>query len=46
LKALTFEGARRLAWHDVPGPVIAGGRQAVVRPIASTTCDLDQRIWD
>lgn len=44
LKALTFEGARRLAWHDVPGPVIADGRQAVVRPIASTTCDLDQRI--
>jgi len=44
LKALIFTGARRLEWRDVPGPVITGGQQAVVRPIASTTCDLDQRI--
>jgi len=44
LRALVFTGTRRLEWHDAPDPVITGGRQAVVRPIASTTCDLDQRI--
>jgi len=44
MQALYFAGQRKLEWRDVPMPTIQGDGQAVVRPIASTTCDLDHRI--
>ncbi len=44
IRELIFTGRRRLEWQEAPEPRIADDRQAVVRPIASTTCDLDQNI--
>jgi threonine dehydrogenase-like Zn-dependent dehydrogenase len=36
------EGIRRLAWHEVPDPDRTREREAIVRPLAVATCDLDQ----
>ncbi len=44
MRELIFTGRRKLEWRDANEPRIQGDRQAVVRPIASTTCDLDQNI--
>jgi alcohol dehydrogenase len=42
VRALVFVGPGELEWREAPDPVIAGDREAIVRPIAATTCDLDQ----
>jgi len=44
MRELVFVGRQKLEWHEATDPRIQDDRQAVVRPIASTTCDLDQRI--
>jgi hypothetical protein len=44
MRQLTFLGARRLEWRDVQTPVLHGDGEALVRPIVSTTCDIDQWI--
>jgi alcohol dehydrogenase len=41
MRQLTFHGAGRLEWEDVPAPDLAGAGDALVRPIAVATCDLD-----
>jgi alcohol dehydrogenase len=33
-----------LEWREAADPVIAGDREALVRPVAATTCDLDQLV--
>jgi alcohol dehydrogenase len=33
-----------LEWQQAPDRVITGDREAIVRPIAATTCDLDQLV--
>jgi alcohol dehydrogenase len=33
-----------LEWQEAPDRVITGDREAIVRPIAATTCDLDQLV--
>ncbi|MGW6795302.1 zinc-dependent alcohol dehydrogenase [Streptomyces chartreusis] len=35
-----------LEWREVPVPVLHSGTDALVRPIAASTCDLDSRIVD
>jgi threonine dehydrogenase-like Zn-dependent dehydrogenase len=42
MRSLVLEDTRRLAWHDVPDPERRHEREAIVRPIAVATCDLDQ----
>lgn len=42
MRSLVLEDARRLAWHEVPDPERRHEREAVVRPLAVATCDLDQ----
>jgi threonine dehydrogenase-like Zn-dependent dehydrogenase len=42
MRSLVLEETRRLAWHDVPDPERRHEREAIVRPIAVATCDLDQ----
>jgi alcohol dehydrogenase len=42
MRSLVLEDNRRLAWHEVPEPQRQHDRQAVVRPLAVATCDLDQ----
>lgn len=44
MQQLTFLGTRRLEWRDVTPPVLQDAGQAIVRPIASTTCDIDHWI--
>jgi len=44
MRQLTFIEPRVLEWHDVPEPSLEGPRQAVVMPVAATTCDLDRSI--
>jgi alcohol dehydrogenase len=41
MRQLTFQGAGRLAWEDVPSPALSGPGDALVRPVAVATCDLD-----
>ncbi len=45
MKALYYRGsAGGLEWRDDPTPEIRAPTDALVRPIATTTCDLDQAI--
>ena len=42
MRSLVLEGTGRLAWHEVPDPQRRHDREAIVRPLAVATCDLDQ----
>lgn len=44
MKALIYTGPQSLEWQERPDPHIAGALEAIVRPIASTPCDLDRAI--
>lgn len=44
MRQLTLEAVGRLAWHDVPEPDLQDDGQALVRPLAVATCDLDHPI--
>lgn len=44
MKALHFVQVGKLEWHDARDLTVQGALEAIVRPIASTTCDLDRRI--
>jgi alcohol dehydrogenase len=41
MRQLTFLEPRKLEWRDVPEPQLQGAGEALVRPIAVATCDLD-----
>lgn len=42
MRALVLEDTRRLAWRELPEPRRRLEREAIVRPLAVATCDLDQ----
>jgi alcohol dehydrogenase len=42
MRSLVLEDTRRLAWREVPEPERRHEREALVRPLAVATCDLDQ----
>jgi len=44
VRQLTFIEANTLEWRDVPEPALAGDGEALVRPLAVATCDLDKMI--
>ena len=44
MQALYFNGARCLEWRDVAQPRLEGAGEALVRPLAVATCDLDVAI--
>jgi alcohol dehydrogenase len=44
MRQLTFMQPGVLEWHEVPEPRLEGARQAIVAPVAATTCDLDRSI--
>ena len=44
MQALYYDGVHTVEWHDDPEPVIEGPSDALVRPLAVSTCDLDQAI--
>jgi alcohol dehydrogenase len=41
MRSLVLKGTRRLAWHEVPDPQRQHEREAIVRPLAVASCDLD-----
>ncbi len=41
MRGLVFLGPGRLEWREVPAPELTGAGDALVRPIAVATCDLD-----
>jgi len=44
VRALWFEEVGKLVWREVEDLVVSSPLEAVVRPVASTTCDLDRGI--
>lgn len=44
MRTLTFAGPDQLEWRDAPDPALSGDGEAVVRPLAVATCDLDDLI--
>jgi threonine dehydrogenase-like Zn-dependent dehydrogenase len=41
VKQLTFVEAGKLEWREVPEPRLEGDGEAIVRPVAVATCDID-----
>lgn len=41
MQQLSFIEPGKLEWHDVPEPKLSDPKQALVRPVAVATCDLD-----
>jgi threonine dehydrogenase-like Zn-dependent dehydrogenase len=41
MRQLTYVGSNTIEWWDVPGPKLQDDRDALVRPLAVTRCDLD-----
>ena len=44
MRQLTYVGGRTIEWWDVPAPKLQDDRDALVRPLAVTRCDLDLTI--
>jgi alcohol dehydrogenase len=44
MRALTFAGRDTLEWREAPEPRLGGDGEAIVRPLAVATCDLDDLI--
>ncbi|WP_070886539.1 zinc-dependent alcohol dehydrogenase [Pseudomonas argentinensis] len=44
MKELIVRGPGRLVWEEAPAPGLGSGTSALVRPIASASCDLDRRL--
>lgn len=44
MKVLRVQGSGQLAWVESPSPALSSAHSALVRPIASASCDLDRRL--
>ncbi len=44
MRALTFAGVDQIEWRDAPDSKLQGDGEALVKPLAVATCDLDQLI--
>jgi threonine dehydrogenase-like Zn-dependent dehydrogenase len=44
MKSLFYVAPQTLEWRDVPRPRLLADHEAIVHPVAVTTCDLDQLI--
>lgn len=44
MRELVYTGVREVAWREVPDPRVETASDAVVRPVAATTCDVDKAI--
>lgn len=44
MRELTFVGDRKLEWHERPEPTLQSRFDAVVKPVAATTCDVDKAL--
>jgi alcohol dehydrogenase len=46
MRELTYLGKRSVEWREVPEPKLQADTDAIVAPVAGTTCDLDTMILD
>jgi alcohol dehydrogenase len=44
VRSLSYVSPGALEWQDAPEPTLEGDGEALVRPVAATTCDLDRLI--
>jgi threonine dehydrogenase-like Zn-dependent dehydrogenase len=44
VRVLEYTEKRDLRWHDVPDVRVVAPTDAIVRPVAATTCDLDRAV--
>lgn len=44
MRELTYTGRHRVEWREVPDPAVERPTDAMVRPVAATTCDVDSVI--
>lgn len=44
MRELTYIGDRKVEWRERPDPVLQSRFDAIVKPVASTTCDVDKMI--
>lgn len=44
MRELIYSGDRRVEWREVADPVVEARTDAIVRPVAATTCDVDKMI--
>jgi threonine dehydrogenase-like Zn-dependent dehydrogenase len=44
VRELTYIDRRRVEWRDAPDPKIGSGGEAIVAPVAATSCDVDSAI--
>jgi threonine dehydrogenase-like Zn-dependent dehydrogenase len=46
MRELIYVGKRALEWRERPDPVLESPRDAIVRPLAASSCDLDRLILE
>jgi alcohol dehydrogenase len=44
MRQLFYEGPGRVAWRDIATPSLGADHEAIVAPIAATTCDVDAAV--
>ena len=44
MRELIYIGDRKVAWREAPDPLLQERTDAIVRPVAATTCDVDKMI--
>jgi threonine dehydrogenase-like Zn-dependent dehydrogenase len=44
VRELIYIGDRKVAWREAPDPLLQEPTDAIVRPVAATTCDVDKMI--
>jgi len=44
MRELTYVARRTVAWREAPDPVLQSDHDAIVAPVAATTCDVDSMI--
>ncbi|MFD0417939.1 zinc-binding dehydrogenase [Streptomyces sp. NPDC127108] len=44
MRSLEFVAPRHLRWHELPSPRVNRPHEAIVAPVAATTCDLDRAV--
>jgi threonine dehydrogenase-like Zn-dependent dehydrogenase len=44
MRELIYIGDRKVAWREAPDPALQERSDAIVRPVAATTCDVDKMI--
>ncbi|MER7539046.1 alcohol dehydrogenase catalytic domain-containing protein [Streptomyces sp. NPDC097704] len=44
MRELTYVGRRAVEWREAPDPTVRSGQEAIVAPVAATSCDVDSAI--